>query len=68
MRDRSSAVATNASYAESSTHGTPARTPVLPVADRLATVLADADMRHRNPAAAQMIATTTVAQAWRRQW
>lgn len=52
-----------ASSAQPSTHATPCRTPTLPVADRLAAILADADMRHRNPAHAQMIATTTVAQA-----
>lgn len=36
---------------------------VAPIADRLGAVLADADLRRRNPAAAQMIATTTVEQA-----
>lgn len=49
--------------AQPSTHTAPARTVVAPIADRLAAVLADADLRHRNPAAAQMIATTTVEQA-----
>ena len=66
MVDRSQEVPDSGTRVRATRPSTPApstRTPAVPFRDRMADVLADADLRRRNPAHAQMIASTSVEQA-----